>query len=121
MLYFEKLIGEKKLASFSRYNSKYGPLVLFVLRLNPVTSSDIFNYLAGIIEMPYRKFLISTALGLIPNIFIISYFGEIFIKESPFLKLFFLIITLIYILILLYGYYKIGKEKVRDKIERFRK
>ena len=119
--YFTRLISDKKLASFKRYSGKYGPLVLFILRLNPITSSDIFSYLSGIINMPYKKFILSTALGLLPGIFALSYFGELLIKESPFLKLFFLILTLIYISIFLYGYYKIGKEKVKDRINRFRK
>ena len=119
--YFERLIGEKKLESFSKYNKKYGALVLFVLRLNPITSSDIFSYLAGIIEIPYKKFILSTTLGLIPTIMIISYFGELFINESPFLKLFFFIIALVYILVFIYGYYKIGKEKVKGRIRNFRR
>ncbi|MEK6834794.1 MAG: TVP38/TMEM64 family protein [Nanoarchaeota archaeon] len=119
--YFEKLISEKKLKSFNKYNNKYGALVLFILRLNPITSSDIFNYIAGIIEMPYKKFIISTILGIIPTIVIISYFGGLFIQENPLLKLFFFIIAFIYIIIFLYGYYKIGKEKFKGKISNFRK
>lgn len=119
--YFERLIGEKKLAQFQKYSEKYGALVLFILRLNPITSSDLFSYLAGFIEMSYKKFIIATTLGLIPTMIVISYFGEVFIKESPFLKLFFFIIALIYVLIFIYGYYKIGKEKVKAKIKRFRK
>ncbi len=118
--YFERLIGKKKLAQFHNYSEKYGVWVLFILRLNPITSSDIFNYLAGFIKISYKKFILATTLGLIPTIFIISYFGETFIKESPFLKLFFLIIALIYLLMFLYGYYKIGKEKLKDKIKRFK-
>ena len=119
--YFIRLINDKKLTSFKKYSEKYGPLVLFILRLNPITSSDIFSYLAGVINMSYKKFIISTTLGLLPGIFVLSYFGELFIKESPFLRLSFLIITLIYILIFLYGYYKIGKEKFKDGIKKFRK
>lgn len=119
--YFEKLISEKKLKSFNEYNNKYGALVLFILRLNPITSSDILNYIAGIIEMPYKKFIISTTLGMIPTIVVISYFGGLFIQENPLLKLFFFIIAFVYIIIFLYGYYKIGKEKVKDKIRNFRK
>jgi len=119
--YFERLIGERKLSQFQKYSEKYGSLVLFVLRLNPITSSDLFSYLAGFIEMSYKKFIIATTLGLLPTIFITGYFGEILIKESPFLRLFFLIITLIYVLIFAYGYYKIGKEKVKNRLEKFRK
>ena len=119
--YFETLIGEKRFAQFHKYSDKYGIFVLFILRLNPLTSSDIFSYLAGFIEMSYKRFIIATTLVLIPLVFIIIYFGELFIKKSPFLKLFFLIIALIYILIFVYGYYKIGKAKFKAKLEKFRK
>jgi len=116
--YFEKLIGEKKLSQFHRYSERYGGFVLFILRLNPITSSDIFNYIAGFIEISYKKFILATALGLMPTIFIISYFGEIFIKENPFLKLFFLIISFVYITLFIYGHYKIGKEKFNERFKK---
>lgn len=119
--YFEKLIGVKRLAQFQKYSEKYGALVLFILRLNPITSSDLFSYLAGFIEMSYKKFILATMLGLIPSLFIQSYFGDFLIKESPFLKLFFLLITLIYLLIFFYGIYKISKEKFKTKLSNFRK
>jgi len=119
--YFEKFIGEERFSQFQKYSEKYGALVLFVLRLNPITSSDLFSYLAGFIEMSYKRFIMATTIGLIPLVFTISYFGELFIKKSPFLKLFFLIIALIYLLIFAYGYYKIGKAKVKEKINHFRK
>jgi uncharacterized membrane protein YdjX (TVP38/TMEM64 family) len=119
--YFERLIGEKRLNSFNKYSEKYGAFVLFILRLNPLTSTDIFSYLAGILKMQYKRFIISTILGITPTIIIISYLGNIFIKENPFIKLFFLIITLVYILFFFYGFYKIGKERIKDKINSFRR
>ncbi len=119
--YFERLIGEKKLARFQKYSEKYGAFVLFILRLNPLTSSDLFSYLAGLIKMPYKKFIISTILGIIPMMVIVSYFGNSFVKENSLVKLLFLIITLTYILFFLYAFYKFGKEKVKEKIKKFRK
>ena len=114
-LYFEKLITEKRKAVFEKYSSKYGPLFLFILRLNPITSSDLFTYFAGLIGMPFRYFLISTMLGVIPMIFIISYFGEAFIKDNPFFKLLFIIITTIYIIIFLYLILIFTKNKIKAR------
>lgn len=116
--YFEKLIGEKRFNQFHKSSEKYGGWVLFTLRLNPLTSSDVFSYLAGFIKMSYKKFIIATTLALIPLTFIQAYFGDVLIKESPFLRLFFIFIALIYFLIFAYGYYKIGKEKVKEKLRR---
>ena len=118
--YFENLIGEKKRALFHKYSEKYGPLVLFILRLNPITSNDIFSYLAGLIGIPFWKFLLSTMLGVIPMIFIISYFGEAFIKDNPIFKLLFIVITLVYILTFLYFLLRLSRDKVKEKIKNFR-
>jgi uncharacterized membrane protein YdjX (TVP38/TMEM64 family) len=119
--YFERFIGRKKFESFNKYATKYGAYVLFILRLNPLTSSDIFNYLAGMIKLQYKRFIISTILGLTPMIFILNYFGNLFIKDSPVLRLIFLVVDMIYLIILFYAYYKIGKEKIKEKIKKFRK
>ncbi len=115
--YIEKLIDEKKLKTFQKYTEKYGYFVLFVLRLNPITSSDIFSYIGGLIKMKYKYFIISTTLGLIPMMFAFSYFGNIFIKDNPLFTLFFLILTVLYLLVFFYGIYKIGKERVKNKLK----
>jgi len=118
-LYFERFINEKNKARFHKYSGKYGPLFLFILRLNPITSSDIFSYLAGVIGIPFKKFFISTMLGVIPSIFVISYFGETFVKNNPFLLLLFFIITIVYISILLYLFLRFGKNKVKARLKKF--
>ena len=119
--YFERLIGEKKLVRFQKYSEKYGAFVLFILRLNPLTSTDIFSYLAGVLGMSYKRFIISTILGITPMIVVVTYLGNIFIKENPYIKLLFLIITLVYVSFFLYISYKIGKRKVKERLEKFRK
>ncbi|MBU2634623.1 MAG: VTT domain-containing protein [Nanoarchaeota archaeon] len=116
--YIEKLIDEKRLRFFYKYTHKHGYWVLFLLRLNPVTSSDIFSYFAGLINMKYRDFILGTTLGLIPLMFVLSYFGDYFIKDSPLFTLFFLILAALYFLVFFYGIYKIGKAKVKDKIKK---
>ena len=120
-LYFESLISEKSKATFHKYSDKYGPLFLFILRLNPITSTDLFSYLAGIIGIPFNRFFISTMLGMIPTIFVISYFGEAFIKNNPIFLLSFFIITVIYIVILLYLLLRFEKNKVKVRLKNFKK
>ena len=119
--YIEKLISKEKHETFHRYSEKYGPFVLFILRINPVTSNDLFSYLAGLIGMSFWKFFISTMLGLIPMIFIISYFGEAFVNNAPVFRVLFIIITIAYIGMFVYFAFIIGKNKVKEKINNFRK
>ncbi len=113
--YFDKLINEKSKTMFHKYSDKYGPLFLFILRINPITSTDFFSYLAGLIGVPFKKFFMSTMLGIIPGIFIVSYFGEIFIKKIPVFKLLFLLITIIYIIIFIFLIARFSKNKVKER------
>ncbi|MEK6932486.1 MAG: TVP38/TMEM64 family protein [Nanoarchaeota archaeon] len=118
--YIEKLISKEKHELFHRYSEKYGPFVLFILRLNPITSNDLFSYLAGLIGMPFWKFFISTMLGLIPMIFLLSYFGEAFVNNVSVFRILFIIITTAYIGMFVYFAFIIGKNKVKEKINNFR-
>jgi uncharacterized membrane protein YdjX (TVP38/TMEM64 family) len=119
--YVEKILDENKMKIFHKYNEKYGHFVLFILRLNPLTSSDIFSYLAGLTKMKYRNFIISTTLGVIPTILVLSYFGDAFIKKSPLLILIFLILTLLYLLVLFYGVYIMSRKKIQSKLNKAKK
>jgi len=119
--YVEKILDKDKMKIFHKYNEKYGHFVLFILRLNPLTSSDIFSYLAGLTKMKYRNFIISTTLGIIPTMFVLSYFGDFFIKKSPLLILLFLILTALYLLVLVYGVYIISRKKIRSKLSENKK
>ena len=87
---------------FNKAIEKYGGYTMFLLRVNPLTSSDIFSYLAGISKMNFKKFLTGTTLGLLPLIYIQSYLGEEIITKNEFLFNTFLIISLIYVLIFVY-------------------
>ncbi|MFH1210060.1 MAG: TVP38/TMEM64 family protein [archaeon] len=119
--YVEKILDENKMKVFHKYNEKYGHFVLFILRLNPLTSSDIFSYLAGLTKMKYKNFIISTTLGIIPTMFVLSYFGDVFIKKSPVLILIFLILTVLYLLVLIYGVYMISRKKIQSKLSKIKK
>jgi uncharacterized membrane protein YdjX (TVP38/TMEM64 family) len=112
----EKKIEPKIRQRFDRFSQKYGGWSLFLLRLNPFTTSDIFSYLAGLTKMKLRTLIISTTLGLIPLIYIQTYLGDIFIRDNPFLFFLFIVISLIYLALFLYGlWYLIIKKKKSKK------
>ena len=116
--YFKGLISEKSLFKFNKYLGRYGSLVLFFLRLNPFTSSDIFSYLGGLVNMRYRAFIVSTTLGLIPLVFALSYFGNYFLRDSIVFRLIFFIVSILYFSVFFYGLYKIGKNRVKNRLKR---
>ncbi len=110
----EKKINPSLQRRFDRFSQKYGGWALFLIRLNPFTTSDLFSYLAGLTKMKLRILIISTTLGLIPLIYIQTYLGDIFVRDNPFLFFLFIAVSLIYLAIFLYGlWYLIIRKKKR--------
>jgi len=110
--FVEKKINKKLRLRFDNFTNKYGGWALFLIRLNPFTTSDLFSYLAGLSKMKLRTLIISTTLGLIPLVYIQTYLGDIFVKDNPFLFFLFIVISLIYLMLFLYGlWYLIIKKK----------
>jgi len=109
--YVEKSINKKKLIIFDKFSKKYGGYTIFLLRLNPLTSSDIFSYLAGLTQMPLKHVALGTALGLAPIAYVESYIGYGFVKDNPLLYSIFIFISLAYFIAFFYGIYHIKTKK----------
>jgi uncharacterized membrane protein YdjX (TVP38/TMEM64 family) len=110
--FVEKRVDENVRKKFDKFSQKYGVFSLFLLRVNPLTTSDLFSYLAGLTSMKKRQFLIGTGLGLTPMIFLHTYFGETFVNNHPILYSVLLWISVAYLLIFVYLIWKsIQKSK----------
>ena len=105
-----KLVIREK---FDRFSIKYGGFAIFFLRLNPLTTSDIFSYLAGLTEMRLRSLIFGTTFGLIPLIFIQTYLGDYFIRDNPFLFHLFIIVSMIYLALFLYGLWYLFRRRIK--------
>lgn len=62
-----------------------GLLVVFLLRLNPLTSSDVVSYAAGLSSMSAGRMLAGTALGLAPLCWVQAYLAEGLLARFPWL------------------------------------
>ncbi len=100
--FVERKVDVNLRKKFDKFSQKYGVFSLFLLRVNPLTTSDLFSYLSGLTNMKVRTFLIGTTLGLIPMIFAHTYFGETFVKNYPILYSVLLWISIAYLLIFVY-------------------
>jgi len=109
---FEKIINEKQLARFDKYSEKYGAFALFILRLNPFTSTDVFSYLSGFTNMKLTHFIIATLFGLAPLSFAQSYLGNRFIENSEAFLAISFVVTILYLMLFLYGIY-LGRKANR--------
>jgi uncharacterized membrane protein YdjX (TVP38/TMEM64 family) len=62
---------------------KRGIWIVFFLRVNPFTSSDLVSYAAGLTPMPVWKVVLGTALGMAPLCWLQSYLAEGLMEAFP--------------------------------------
>ncbi len=109
--FFEKRVNKKTVKLFDKFSKKYGGYSIFLLRLNPFTSSDLFSYIAGLSKMKTSHFLFGTFFGLIPMVFLQTYFGELFIKKNSFLSFIIILLSIIYLVVFAYFIIKSLRKK----------
>lgn len=97
------------------YISKYGSASIFLLRLNPLTSTDFISYAAGLTKMNFKKFLLWTTLALAPSIFAQTLFGQEIIK-NPLLLKFSIIAAIIYVVVFFIIYFLYLKHRKKRKL-----
>ena len=91
----------KKLESNSFYQKIKGKnnhnilFLIFLSRLMPYISFDAISYAAGLTKVNIGAFGLVTFLGMIPIVFLLSFFGLII---QPFLPIIFLSITILFII-----------------------
>lgn len=71
----EKLTFTSSLENLDVFFEKYGKYAILIFRLFPFISFDFISYAAGLTNMPFWSFIISTAIGSLPSIIIYSYVG----------------------------------------------
>lgn len=82
-------------------NNKNIIYIVFITRLMPQVSFDIVSYAAGLTGINIWSFAITTLLGMIPIVFLLTFFGYLI---RPFLLWFLFFLFLIFII---YAIYKI--------------
>ncbi len=100
--FVEKRVDMRLRKKFDNFSQKYGGLSLFILRINPLTTSDLFSYLSGLTSMKLRTFLLGTGLGLAPMIFLQTYLGETFVKTHHTLYVILIWVSILYFLVFFY-------------------
>jgi uncharacterized membrane protein YdjX (TVP38/TMEM64 family) len=118
--FVDKHVSKKHTEKFDKISEKYGSIAIFLLRLNPLTSSDVWSYIAGLTKIKFWRFLGYTLLGLAPAIFVQVYFGKE-IGDNPVLFKIFVGIAILYLTVLILGltyfYFIKRKDKLSKKKE----
>lgn len=76
-------LGEGPLGPIERRLERHGVAVVFLLRVNPLTSSDLVSYAAGLTAMPAWKLVVGTAAGMAPLCFVQSYAAAGLVERYP--------------------------------------
>jgi uncharacterized membrane protein YdjX (TVP38/TMEM64 family) len=78
-----KFIAKKYLDQFNEYMSRRGSWAVFLLKVNPITSLDIWNYVAGASPLSFWKFSMANILGILPLTVFSAVVGEQGYKIAP--------------------------------------
>jgi len=71
-----KIVGSP-LQKVERFFKSYGLQAMFLVRMMPLVPFDAVSYGAGLVGVPFSRFLLATAVGIIPSILVYSYLGNL--------------------------------------------
>ncbi|MDT0676032.1 TVP38/TMEM64 family protein [Autumnicola musiva] len=71
-----EIIGEEKLQKMDFWISNYSFVSVILFRVSPFLSNDSISFIAGILDMKFKKFMWATFTGMFPLSIAIAYFSE---------------------------------------------
>jgi uncharacterized membrane protein YdjX (TVP38/TMEM64 family) len=120
--FVEKRVTKEEIGLFKDWIEKYGLLALIITRLIPFIPFDAISYVAGIVKMDRKIFIIGTTIGLIPRIIFYLLLGAglaPILEEDFFLGLMIVALIVIFLFILLIfakkGYNSYINKKINVK------
>jgi uncharacterized membrane protein YdjX (TVP38/TMEM64 family) len=72
----EKIVGKKSEKKMKAYLKRYGFWLVVIFRMAPFLSNDTISFVAGLVDMRYRRFILATLLGILPLIALTAFLGE---------------------------------------------
>jgi uncharacterized membrane protein YdjX (TVP38/TMEM64 family) len=71
-----KIVGHS-LSKAERFFKKYGLHAMFLVRMMPFVPFDAVSYGAPLVGVPFSRFLVATAIGIVPSILVYSFLGKL--------------------------------------------
>ena len=110
--YIEPYLEKSDLSRYEAALEARGLWIVFLLRVNPLTSSDLVSYAAGLTRLPIWKVMGGTLLGMAPLCFIQAYFAQEVFTIFPGLVYPLVLIGIVYLLYVV----RLLRKLVRDRI-----
>lgn len=117
--FVERVVSKKDLQHFDVMYKKKGKISLFITRTMPILfPNDAISFAAGLTKITYKEYILLSAIGYVPNILILTFFGEKISSNNPWLVI---ILTVIGMSVLLYLFRHMIKQLVIKEIKQFEK
>ena len=71
----DRFVSQKTQEKIQTYIDRYGMKAVMIFRLSSI-STDSLGFVAGILEMNYRKYILATLAGVTPVIILIAIYGS---------------------------------------------
>lgn len=75
--FVERFVGKRDINRYDRFIERRGALALLLCRLAPIIiPNDVVSLAASVSKMSWREYALASFIGFIPNILIITLFGD---------------------------------------------
>jgi uncharacterized membrane protein YdjX (TVP38/TMEM64 family) len=64
-----RAIGQGTIERLDQFGAERGFWVVLIARLTPIVSFDLISYLAGLSSIGFGRFMLATAVGMLPGTF----------------------------------------------------
>jgi uncharacterized membrane protein YdjX (TVP38/TMEM64 family) len=81
--WLSRALSAPKAAAVQASLERYGGWLIFLLRLNPLTSSDVVSYAAGLTRIAVSTVMLATCAGMAPLCFAQAWLAESLVEALP--------------------------------------
>ena len=92
-------MSEKLRNALQSTNQKVLALVLFIIRLSPIFSYNLVNYISGVAEIKFLPYILTTIAGVLPGVIVFINIGENVLNVGS--KEFFISLSFLLVLVII--------------------
>ena len=94
-----QFLEKDKIQGIVRQLRNSGVWVILALRINPLTTTDLVSYAAGLAGIPLWKVMLGTAIGMAPLCWAQAYLADQLFESMPWLIYPLLVVAIVYLIV----------------------